>query len=148
MGLSKDRYEKVIGKLRTDRLNVEERRSLEAVCFDYQDVFFLPRDRLSCTKTVKHSIHLKAGTMPINTRPYRLPESQKAEIAKQVNDLVQEGIIVESNSPWNSPILVVPKCDGHNGEKKWRLVADFRKLNEKMIGDAHPYRISQKYWIS
>jgi hypothetical protein len=51
---------------------------------------------------------------------------------------LEEGIIVESNSPWNSPILVVPKRVGPDGEKKWHLVVDFRCLNEKTIGDAHP----------
>jgi len=51
---------------------------------------------------------------------------------------LEEGIIVESNSPWNSPLLVVPKRVGPDGEKKWRLVVDFRRLNEKTIGDAYP----------
>jgi hypothetical protein len=49
-----------------------------------------------------------------------------------------EGIIVESNSLSNSPILVVPKRVGPDGEKKWRLVVDFRRLNEKTIGEAQP----------
>jgi hypothetical protein len=37
------------------------------------------------------------GTAPINTKPYRLPETQKAEIEKQVDKLLGEGIIQESN---------------------------------------------------
>jgi hypothetical protein len=32
---------------------------------------------------------------------------------------------------------VVPKRVGPDGEKKWRLVVDFRRLNEKAIEDAH-----------
>jgi hypothetical protein len=52
--------------------------------------------------------------------------------------LLEEGIIVESNYPWNSLILVVPKQVGADGGQKWRLVVDFRRLNEKTIGDAHP----------
>ena len=52
--------------------------------------------------------------------------------------LLEDGIITESTSPWNSPILVVPKKAGVDGEKRWRLLADFRRLNEKTIGDAHP----------
>jgi len=74
---------------------------------------------------VKHNIHLEPGTIPINTRPYRLPESQRKEIDRQVTKLLEEGIIFESNSPWNSPILVVLKRVGANGEKKLRLVVDF-----------------------
>jgi hypothetical protein len=87
---------------------------------------------------VKHNKHLETGTIPINTHSYRLPESQRKEIDRQVTKLLEEGITVESNSLWNSPILVVPKWVDADGEKKWRLVVDFQRLNEKTIGDAHP----------
>jgi len=50
---------------------------------------------------------------------------------------LEEGIIVESNSPWNSPTLVMLKRLGAEGEQKWRLVVYFRRLHEKTIGDAH-----------
>ena len=119
-------------------LKEEEKKSLEEICFEYQDVFFLPGDRLSCTGAMKHVIHSEPGTVPINTRPYRLPESQKAEVGRQVTNLLKEGITEESNSPWNSLILVVPKRVGIDGEQRWRLVVDFRRLNEKTIGNAHP----------
>jgi hypothetical protein len=51
---------------------------------------------------------------------------------------LNEGIITESKSPWNSPLLIVPKKEDASGEKKWRLVVDFRNLNEKSVGDAYP----------
>jgi hypothetical protein len=121
-----------------DHLNSEEKTSLGEICFDYQDAFFLPENRLSCTSAMKHKIHLEPGTGPINTNPYRLPESQKKEIDRQVTNLLEEGIIAESNSVWNSPILVVPKRVGADGEQKWHLVVDFRRLNEKTLVDAHP----------
>jgi hypothetical protein len=35
-------------------------------------------------------------------------------------------------------LLIVSKKTGASGEKKWRLVVDFRKLNEKTIGDEYP----------
>ena len=77
-----------------------------------------------------------AGGCPINTRPYRLPESQKEEVDRQVKQLLEDGIIAKSDSPWNSPLLVVPKKVGPDGKRKWRLVVDVRKLNEKTIGNA------------
>jgi hypothetical protein len=48
------------------------------------------------------------------------------------------GNIVESNSTWNSPILVVLKRIGADGEQKWCPVVDFRSLNEKTIAKANP----------
>jgi hypothetical protein len=128
----------VLRNLRLDHLNLEEKKVIENACRDYQDIFYLNVDKLSCTNAIKHAINVVPGTSPMNTRPYRLPEAQKAEVDRQVTKLLREGIIVESNSPWNSPLLVVPKKVDASGEKKWRLVVDFRKLNEKSIGDAYP----------
>jgi len=81
---------------------------------------------------------LEPGVTPINTRPYRLPESQKEEVDRQVQQLFDDKIIVKSDSLWNSPLLVVPKRTGPDGEQKWRMVVDFRRLKEKTIGDAYP----------
>jgi hypothetical protein len=119
-------------------LNSEERRGLEGTCLDYQDIFYLPGDKLSSTNAATHSIPLVPGTTPINTRSYRLPEAQKAEIERQVDKLLEEGIVEESNSPWNSPLLVVAKKTDAGGERKWRIVVDFRKLNEKTTGNTYP----------
>ena len=40
---------KVIAKPRDDNLNEEEKKLLREICFEYQDVFYLPGDKLSCT---------------------------------------------------------------------------------------------------
>lgn len=47
--------------------------------------------------------------------------------------MLKQGIIRHSNSPYNSPLLVVGKKD-----VKFRLVIDFRKLNEVTIDDRFP----------
>jgi len=59
------------------------------------------------------------------------------EVHKQGKNLLQEGIIEESNSPWNSPILLVPKKLDASGQQKFRLVLDYRKFNEKTVGNAY-----------
>jgi hypothetical protein len=59
-------------------------------------------------------------------------------VNKQVQTLLQEGIIEKGESPWNSPILVVPKRADAIGQQKFRLVVDYRKLNEKTVGNAYP----------
>jgi hypothetical protein len=133
-GNSMHRDREVLEKLRMELLNPEEKESLKKLCFDYQDLFYLPGDRLNCTNAVKHTIDLVPGTAAIHTRPYRLPETQKQEADRQVHKLLQEGIIEESYSPWKSPILIVPKKVEVDGEKKWKLVVDFRGLNEKNCG--------------
>ena len=133
-----NRGEKVMAKLKTDHLNSEEKKSLLDLRLDNQNVFLLPGDKLSCTNAVRHSTQLEPGVTPINARPYRLPESQKEEVDRQVTQLLEGGIIAKNNYPWNSPHLVVPKKVGPDGKRKWHLVVDFRKLNEKTVGDAYP----------
>jgi len=78
-------------------------------------VLYLPGDKLSCTNVARHSIQLEPGVTPINTRPYRVPESQKKEIDRQVKQLVEDGIITKSDSAWNSPLSMVPKKAGPDG---------------------------------
>jgi hypothetical protein len=140
-GLTKrNKYQanEVLNKLRYKHLNSREREILENTCLDYQDIFHLPEDKLSSTKATRHSITLVPGTTPINTRPYRLPKVQKVEMERQVDKLLDEGITEESNSLWNSPLLVVPKKKATSGERKWQIVVDFRKLNEKTTDNAYP----------
>jgi len=52
--------------------------------------------------------------------------------------MLNQDIIRSSYSPWSAPVWVVPKKAGPNGEQKWRLVIDYRKLNDKTISDRYP----------
>jgi len=124
--------------LRLEHLNEEERKEIGKTCLDYQDIFHLPGKVLSSITAVKHEIRLEPGMEPINARPYHLPISQKQEVRRQIEELKRGGIITESNSAWNSPLLVVLKKSDASGEKRWRLVIDYQKLNEKTVGDAYP----------
>lgn len=60
------------------------------------------------------------------------------EVNKQIEKMLAYGIIKPSISPWSSPLWVVPKKTDASGEKKWRIVMDYRKLNETTISDAYP----------
>jgi len=59
------------------------------------------------------------------------------EAGEHVKKFLQEVIIEESISPWNSPIILVPKIDA-SGQQMFRLMVDYRKLNEKTVGNAYP----------
>ncbi|XP_042035248.1 uncharacterized protein LOC121781590 [Salvia splendens] len=56
-----------------------------------------------------HRIHLLPGTKPINVRPYRYPYFKKNEIERQVKDMLDQGIIQRSISPFSSPVLLIRK---------------------------------------
>jgi len=70
---------------------------------------------------------------------YRNPHSQQDEIQKQVQKLINDEIVEPSVSPYNSPLLLVPKKSLPNSEnKKWRLVIDYRQINKKLLSDKFP----------
>jgi hypothetical protein len=125
-GRQLNRAEKVLERLRLEHLNEEERKQVEKTCTAYQDIFHLPGEMLTITTAVKHEIRIEPGVEPVNVKPCRLPETQKQEVRRQVEDPRRGGIIRESSSPWNSPLLIVPKKADTSGEKKWRLLTTER----------------------
>lgn len=118
--------------------NEEERSKILDICFEYNEVFHIKGDKLSSTNATTHRIPLVEGTVPINTKPYRLPYHQKENLENEVRKLLDDNVIRPSSSPWCSPILLVPKKPDAEGKRKWRMCIDFRNVNSKTISDAYP----------
>lgn len=123
--------------IRVDHLNTEESAHVRTIIDKNTDRFHLPGDHLECTSAAEHSIHT-SDSCPVFTKQYRYPPVHRDEIDKQVKELLRDDIIRHSNSPYNSPLWIVPKKPDSQGRKRWRMVIDFRKLNEKTVGDAYP----------
>jgi hypothetical protein len=103
--------------------------SMFKLCEDFDDILFLEGDFFSFTDRIEHHIPISDIQVPINSKPYRLPHVQKEESKVQTETMLENGFIRPSNSPWNSPLLVVPKKKDKNGKIKWRVVVvDCRKL--------------------
>jgi hypothetical protein len=122
----------------TEHLNFEERDSLWKVCSEFMDIFHLEGDSFPTTNIIQHEIRLKADAVPVNVRPYRLPFAHRQEIARQAEQLEKDRIIQPSNSPWNAPLIVVPKKADTQGKPQYRVCVDFRRLNQLTVGDAFP----------
>ena len=118
-------------------LSEEEKQSLLQVFFKFSFQFRLPGDKLGATNVVKHKIKT-TNDEPIHTKQYRYPHIHKDEIRRQTDELLDLGIFKPSVSPYNSPLWIVPKKLDSKGNKKWRMVIDYRALNEKTIADAYP----------
>lgn len=119
----------------TSQMTEEERQEILKLCEEYSDIFWHPERKLTHTDTIKHEIPTRPDQEPINQRPYRLPEIQKPIIQEHILNMIENQVIRESTSPWNSPIVLVPK-KSVDDKPKYRFCCDFRKLNEVTKGDA------------
>lgn len=127
----------VLHLLRLDHLNVEEKANIVSMVTKHLDRFHLPDEKLEITNAVQHFIPT-IDEVPIHTKQYRYPPVHKEEIDKQVGKLLSDELIEFSSSPYNSPVWIVPKKPDSTGQKRWRMVIDYRSLNEKTIADAYP----------
>ena len=83
--------------------------------------------------TVQHTINLVPGAVPPKPRMYRLSPLERAEVEKQVKELLAKGYIQPSSSPFGAPILFVPKPNG-----SLRMCTDYRALNALTQKDSFP----------
>lgn len=83
------------------------------------------------TDKVAHHIKLSDET-PFKQRPRPIHPADVEAVRKHIQELLQTGVIRESESPFSSPIVVVRKKDG-----TVRLCIDYRKLNLQTIKDAY-----------
>ncbi|KAG5324184.1 POL5 protein, partial [Acromyrmex heyeri] len=69
---------------------------------------------------------------------------------RDLTDLVgiSEGSVKPSESPYNTPVWIVPKRTDSNGNKRWRMVLDFRSLNELSGADSIDEALSIKKEIT
>jgi hypothetical protein len=87
-------------------------QDLQAILSKYQLVFSTPQGLPPSHGVYDHSIPLVPGSLPPNIRLYRHPFSQKNEIEKMVQELLNVGIIHPSTSPYSSPVVLVLNKEG------------------------------------
>ena len=87
---------------------------------EHQDLF---KNAVDATKPPSHDIQMEIITSGYYKRPYqyRIPEIFHESAKKRIDEMLEEGIIQPSSSPYSSPIVCVAKKNG-----TMRLCTDFR----------------------
>lgn len=124
-------------QIRVEHLNSEEKTKLLQLINKFKKIFYTENSDLTFTNAIKHEIRT-VNNIPINTKTYRYPYIHKEEVGRQIKEMLNGGIIRPSHSPYSAPVWIVPKKLDASGKKKWRLVVDYRKLNEVTIDDKYP----------
>ena len=111
------------------------REEIVRLMMDFSDVISKNKHDLGCAKGFEHSVELK-DKEPVYTQQYRVPLEHLEEIKEHVLAWLKCGIVEKAHSKYNSPIFCVPK----KGGKGWRVVLDYRKVNEKSMPDRYSIR--------
>ena len=116
-------------------LKQAEPPKLKPLLAEFKDVFGEPHG-LPPRRACDHTIPLMPGAQPVNIRAYRHKPELKSEIERQVQELLQSGVIQRSQSSFSSPVILVKKKDG-----TWRFCSDYRRLNDITIKNRFPLPI-------
>jgi hypothetical protein len=76
----------------------------------FGSIFEEPRG-LPPARPYDHRIHLLPGMASVAVRPYRYPHLQKDELERHCAEMLGQGIIRPSTSPFSAPVLLVRKTD-------------------------------------
>jgi hypothetical protein len=80
--------------------------------------------------SVEH--HIPTTGQPLASQPYRAGPQSRESIDAEIKRMLNMDVIESTNSPWDSPIVLVPKPDG-----SIRFCIDYRKLNAVTEKDSY-----------
>ena len=113
------------------KMTVDQKASLKEV-LRRNKVFPVPGREFATKSQYVHCIELIPGAKPIYcTRNKRQSSKEREAIEKQIQEWLQTGVIVRSNSPWAAPVVLVPK----KGTDKMRMCVNYQRLNNVTIKD-------------
>ncbi|GFX09336.1 retrovirus-related Pol polyprotein from transposon 17.6 [Trichonephila clavipes] len=110
-------------------LSLPQRKELNSLLEKYEECFEPGGEP---TPFIEHRINTR-NHLPVAVPPYRTNPSKKEILKQEIDRLLSEGIIEECESPYASPVVLIPKPNG-----TFRLCIDYRKLNEITVADTYP----------
>ena len=114
-------------------MTTEQIKQFERMLEDNKDIF-TKGARPSKAVGVTHRIELESPYVkPVNSSPERPSQEERNAIREQIGEMLNNGVIKESRSPWSSRIVLIRKKDG-----KLRFCIDYRRLNKLTKSDIYP----------
>lgn len=113
-------------------LSNDGKKELRSIVSEYSDIFSQHAGDIGDTDLVEHHIDTVEAT-PIKQRPRRIPVKIREQVEADKTQMLKNGIIEESTSPWCSPVVLVRKKD-----RSFRFCVDLRAVNGVTRGCAHP----------
>lgn len=97
-----------------------ERHDFETLLFEYNHIF---SDRPGLHRSFTYKFKVREH-VPYKIKPYPVPFAKRPAVQKEIDKMLEWGVIERSDAPYNNPLVTVGKSDG-----SIRLCLDARKLN-------------------
>jgi len=104
--------------------------SLDNLLVKYDEIFSRCDQEVGLIENATHNIELEKDCI-ISLPNRRIPMAYIEKVDEAINDLLKSNVIRKSKSPFNSPLVVVPKKDN-----SVRLCVDYRRLNEMTVKES------------
>jgi hypothetical protein len=98
-------------------IRTDHQEAITSLLHEFSDIFHKDDHKLTFTNQIKHQVKT-SDEIPIHTRSYRYPFVHKLQVKNHIDKMLKDGIIRPSQSPWSSPIWVVPKKIDASGKQK------------------------------
>jgi hypothetical protein len=143
--LSKDNYAELISTepqfyepidtTEDDKETQELLSQIPDYCHDFLDIFRQKQgtQTLPPLREYDMKIDLRPSAKLAAAKLYQLTDDQRKVLLETLEREMAAGRIRPSKASYGSPMFFVPKKDG-----RWRMVVDYRKINEETIPDAYP----------
>ncbi|GFX59946.1 retrovirus-related Pol polyprotein from transposon 297 [Trichonephila clavipes] len=110
-------------------LSGSQRVKLDSLIKNHHSIFEVGGET---TPFIEHSINTE-NSPAISMPPYRMNPARKELLKKELDSLLKQGITLECESPYASPVVFISKPNG-----SMRICIDYRKLNTQTIPDSYP----------
>ena len=128
------RCKAILEMVHVDRssLQDEECTALDTLMTEYADIFAVNSAEIGRTDLVHHQINT-GDSAPVKQQARRIPFVLRPKVEEMISEILEQGVIEESSSPWASPIVLASKPDGST-----RFCVDYRWLNAVTKTDEFP----------
>ncbi|KAL8098450.1 hypothetical protein AgCh_031270 [Apium graveolens] len=98
----------------------------------FPDVFPDELPGLPPDRQIEFEINLAPGTEPVSKAPYRMAPAEMKELASQLQELLDKGVVRPSTSLWGVAVLFVKKKDGSMSYSSYNINGETRDASHAL----------------
>jgi hypothetical protein len=126
--------EHAVEKSQVSAIPESDAELLQILLDEFSDIFITDLSQTSGIDCPPFTIKLRDSTVePYRARLRRYSPKEKETIKKEIDVMLEKGVIEPSNAEWTAPIVVVPKKDG-----SLRFCVNYKRLNDLSVKDPYP----------